>query len=97
MKFLCKIVLCFFLLFLATPTVVCLIDDEVNVSSFYNFSEEEENENDITFNEIQFISEISLYNLVAFLDDDLQHTSVHQDSIICRYKVSIFLPPPDLI
>ena len=97
MKFLCKIILSFFLLFLATPTVVCLIDDEINVSSFYNFSEEEETENDIVFNEIQFIPIISLYNFIAFLDDDLQLTGMNDDSIICKYKASIFLPPPDLI
>ena len=97
MKFLCEIVLCFFILFLATPTVVCLINDEVNVSSFYNFSKEEETDNDIVFNEIQFISEISLSNFVAFVDDDLQLTRVNDDSINCKYKASIFLPPPDLI
>ena len=41
MNFLCKIVLGTFFIFLVTPTVVSLIDNKVNISFFYNLSEEE--------------------------------------------------------
>ena len=56
MKFIVKIVLGLFIIFLATPTIVTALDSDVNLSYFYNLGEEEESHS--TFNEIKFIPSI---------------------------------------
>ncbi|NHN24229.1 hypothetical protein FIA58_000940 [Flavobacterium jejuense] len=82
---------------MSTPTIISFLDKDVDVSSFYNFSEEEENENDIAFHEIQLISETISYFIFSFVFREAKIFDLHDDLIICNYKASIFIPPPDLI
>lgn len=95
MKFLCKIVLGIFVLFLATPTIVAAINKDVDTSYFFNMSEEE---NHGAFNEIKSIP--SIYSIPLVFDfEGFQKVKylVLSDSKTTSIALNIFLPPPELI
>lgn len=95
MKFLCKIVLGIFILFLSTPTIVSVIDNDTDTSCFFNMSEEE-SPND--FNEIKTIP--SNYSIPIVIDyEGFQKVvfSIFNDRKVSSIFPNIFLPPPELI
>lgn len=47
MKIIAQVLLFVFVSFLITPTVVCVIKKDADISSFYSFSEEEKTQKDI--------------------------------------------------
>lgn len=97
MKFLCKIVLFFFIIFLSTPTIISCIDRDVNIASFYNFSEEEEEHtSDVSFDEIQLLTEMTSYYIFSIVNKKTNQFNLLHEHLICNFKVSIFIPPPDL-
>jgi hypothetical protein len=94
MKWVTKLMLLLFLTFLSTPTIVGMVDDDVEISCFYNLAEEEET--NPTVQEVKIlpfiqysISKFFCYEsfkfnvkLIHFLDyDNLAH--------------KIFSPPPN--
>lgn len=96
MKFLVNIVVLLFITFLSTPTIVSMIDEDVDTSYFYNMCEEEENH--VPFNDIKSLpstdfsfinfSFVKLYSLNVFIEYDLNFKNLaHQ----------IFSPPPEFI
>jgi hypothetical protein len=94
-KILCKIVLGIFILFLATPTVMSVIDKDIDTSYFFNMSEEE---NHCAFNEIKGIS--TIYSIPIDIDfEGFQKVkySVLNDRKANSITPNIFLPPPELI
>ena len=96
MNILCKIVLAIFVLFLATPTILSAIDNDIDTSCFFNMSEEEENHN--AFNEIKIIP--SIYSIPIVIDfEGFQKAkySVLNDRKTNSIVPNIFLPPPELI
>lgn len=98
MNFLSKIVLFFFITFLITPTIISVVNQDVDISSFYNLSEEEEkNGSSISFEEIKLIAKTDSYFLFYYSRIKLGVFNLQDDLIICNYKASIFIPPPDLI
>ncbi len=95
MKFLCKIVLIIFILFLATPTIVSAIDKSVDTSYFFNMSEEE---NHGAFNEIKSIP--TIYSIPLVIDfEGLQKVqySILKDRKVNSIKPTIFIEPPELV
>ena len=96
MKFLVHIVLCIFITFLSTPTLVGMIDDKVDTSYFYSMCEEEENH--APFNEIKSIPS----NHYSLLNIDLEESkafdiSTKHDVAFFNLAHQIFSPPPNLI
>lgn len=96
MKFLCSGFLILFITFLATPTLIGFVDEEVNTSYFYNMCEEEENH--VPFNEIKSLPS----NNFSFLNLDTEEKQ--QFDICSKFDVQffnlahqIFSPPPNMI
>lgn len=96
MKFWIKIILFLFIVFLSTPTIVSAIDEEVDISCFYNMTEEEENT--INFNEIKSFPIVSDYLSDFLQTKTLQKIFRTNDELIeSSYCVSILIPPPELL
>ena len=92
MKFLTQIVLFLFLAFLATPTIVSMIESDTDLSYVYNLSEEE------THKEIKEIPalventvQLSLFKI------SLKSTFINSENLLKHDNVSeeIFSPPPE--
>lgn len=96
MKFLYLSVLLFFMSFLSTPTVISLIDKEVDISYFYTLCEEEERQ--VCFDELKtlflmsFVIDVLSYNLPILLNI-FSETSL--SFTILSHQ--IFSPPPEII
>lgn len=95
MKLKVQIVLILFMSFLATPTVLSVINGDVDTSFFYNMAEEEENH--VSFNEIKMLPVFfSIPNLKMLLFKN-NSFDVINDLKLKSLSVNIFLPPPELI
>lgn len=95
MKFISRIVLFIFVLFLATPTIVLAIDKDINTSFFFNIDEEESHN---VFKEIKSIS--SIYSILFVIDfEGFQKVkfSILKDRKVSSISLSIFSPPPELV
>lgn len=96
MKIWISIILFFFLTFLATPTILVIVDKEADTSCFYNLAEEEEN--NANFNEIKFFQVNSDFISEYYLEYTLQKTFRNFDEHLhSAYCVSIVIPPPELL
>lgn len=92
MKLLVNILLLIFLSFLATPTIVSLIQDDVDVSVAYNLNEEE------VHKELQEIKAGPNEFTFFFLMKELKTKSQINTEYLLRHKLvfgDIFLPPPE--
>jgi hypothetical protein len=95
-KILVKIVVSIFMLFLATPTIVSIIDKDVDTSYFFNMSEEEENH--CAFNEIKSIpTAFSIPMLIDFEGFQKAKFSIFAERKVNAVKINILLQPPELI
>lgn len=95
MKLKVQIVLILFMSFLATPTVLGVINADVDTSYFYNMAEEEENH--VSFNEIKMLPAFfSIPNLKMLLFKN-NNFNVIDDLKLKSLSINIFLPPPELI
>ncbi|PWA04604.1 hypothetical protein [Flavobacterium psychrotolerans] len=91
MKIIAGIVLFIFVTFLITPTVVCLIEKNTDISVFYGFSEEEHSSKqikaifhfDVTYETLQLC--------------DLNSSLIHSENLSKHDKIAskIFIPPPE--
>ncbi|MFN8274088.1 MAG: hypothetical protein U0X58_04315 [Flavobacteriaceae bacterium] len=93
MKWLAQILLVLFVTFLATPTIVSLIEKSTDTSYFYSMSEEEQAHKEIK----------------ADLNVDLSYALLHFPSRVSKIILSpdcvkhdnlastIFIPPPELV
>lgn len=96
MKIKVQIVLILFLSFLATPTVLSVINEDIDTSYFYNMAEEEENH--VSFNEIKMLP--AFFSIPDYLK--FSHLKDNNFNVIDNLKVkklsaNIFLPPPEFI
>lgn len=95
MKFMYKIVLGIFILFLATPTIVSVIDKDIDISYFFKLGEEETYS---AFNEIKSIP--TIYSIPLVIDfEGIQKVkySILKDRKVNSIKPKVFLPPPELM
>lgn len=91
MKTIARLLLFLFLSFLITPTVVCVIEKNADVSFFYSFSEEEKTQKEIkavNFIDIEITSiDLSQLNCKIIFSENL---SKHD-----HISSTIFIPPPE--
>jgi hypothetical protein len=97
MKFLCILFSIFFITFLSTPTVICLIDNQVDTKCFYNLCEEEK-ENNVCFDEIKSVtsSDFDLNNLFFYFTNS-SNNSIEANLSFINLTNQIFSPPPDSV
>lgn len=96
MKFLVNIVLLMFITFLSTPTLIGMLDKEVDTSCFYSLAEEEENI--VSFNEIKSIPSTH-YAIVDFEIEENTSSSISKQHNFVFFNLAhqIFSPPPNKI
>jgi len=93
MKLTAQLVLLFFIAFLVTPTIVSVIEKDVDLSLFYSFSEEEKTNKDIK----------AIFNIeVATTPDNiypLNHSLILSENLSKHDIISskIFIPPPEQV
>lgn len=95
MKFLCILFSFFFITFLSTPTIISLIDKEVDTSYFYTMCEEEE-ENNVCFDEIKSVASSDLTNFF-FHSTNSSNVSIETNLSFTNLAHQIFSPPPDIV
>ena len=93
MKKIAGILLFIFVTFLITPTVVCAIENDADVSGVYSFSEEEQVHKDI---KIVFYFD-QLYNTIYLFDVNTVVISTIKSLEHDDISLGIFIPPPELI
>jgi len=93
MKIIARLLLFIFVSFLITPTVICVIKKDLDISAFYSFSEEEKAQKEIK----------------AILNFDIEITSKDLLRLNCKIILSenlskhnniftkIFIPPPEQV
>jgi hypothetical protein len=96
MKFLCISILLFFITFLSTPTIISMIDEEVDTSYFYTTCEEEENQ--VCFDEIKTIPFINFeFTNLSYNLPNLLNVSTEANLSFTNLAHQIFSPPPEII
>ena len=96
MKYLCKIIVYLFILFLSTPTIISFVEDDIDTSSFYNLSEEEHI--CTAFTEIKTIpASYSIPLIIDFEGSQKAKFSVFNETKINSIKPKVFLQPPELL
>lgn len=90
MKIIVRLVLFVFFSFLITPTIICVIKKNADLSAFYSFSEEEQTQKEIIAvvnNDVQSVAVVfcRLNCKLIFSENLSQH-----DTIFSK----IFIPPP---
>lgn len=96
MKFLCILFSFLFIAFLSTPTVISMIDKEVDTSYFYTMCEEEENH--VYFDEIKSVasSGLDLTNFF-FHSTNSSNVSIEANLSFTNLAHQIFSPPPEIV
>jgi hypothetical protein len=96
MKFLCITFLLFFTSFLATPTIISMIDKDVDISCFYSVSEDEEEM--VSFDEIKSIT-TSDHQMTYVLSKASSKLNVSLKPFLNFTNLAhqIFSPPPEFI
>ena len=97
MKLLVNIFLFIFIIFLATPTLIGMVDKEADTSYFYTMCEEEENHS--PFNEIKTVQTTN-YSVIHFSFGELAKLNVLMEHDLLSFDNlahQIFSPPPHLI
>lgn len=96
MRILSKIVLLFFLVFLTGPSVITIIDDSSDLTTYFDFSEEEE-EKEVNFNEFKLLAPSLFISEIVFPDIKLNIFVLKDDCFVNRLFKTIFIPPPEKI
>jgi len=96
MKFLCITFLFLFTSFLATPTLISMIDKDADTSYFYTVSEDEEEM--VSFDEIKSVT-ITDHQLAYVLSNESSNSCFTLQAILNFTNLAhqIFSPPPELI
>jgi hypothetical protein len=95
MKLIASCVLFIFVSFLATPTIVTLIEKNTDVSMFYSFAEEE---NHKEIKEVKASLNLGFeYPLIGM--ELRSNSKIISNNLLRHDKITeeIFIPPPDLI
>lgn len=92
MKFVAKILILLFVIFLATPTVVSLIEKSCDTSYFYSMSEEEHHKE--VKAEFKFTPEITFINLSGNTSGLILSENLSKHDNV---SATIFIPPPEQV
>lgn len=94
MKFLARLLLVFFIFFLATPTIVSVIKKNTDVSMFFSFNEEEMHKDFKEFKadltpkyDVTFVNLSNTTSSIIISENLSRHDNVSEQ---------IFSPPPEL-
>ena len=84
--------------FLSTPTIISILDKDADISYFYTLSEEEEEENQVSFDEIKSVA-LSSQELLSFFHNSSVTLNVTMVANLSFTNLAhqIFSPPPELI
>ncbi len=93
MKIIARLLLFVFVSFLVTPTVVCVIKKDADISAFYSFSEEEK-----THKEFKAIINFDVVCAPVYLSQ-LNRRVIFSENLSKHDKISskIFIPPPEQV
>ncbi len=82
--------------FLSTPTIISVLDNDVDISYFYTLSEEEESQ--VSFDEIKSVA-LSSQELLSFFHNSSVTLNVTMVANLSFTNLAhqIFSPPPELI
>lgn len=82
--------------FLSTPTIISVLDKDADISYFYTLSEEEENQ--VSFDEIKSVA-LSSQELLSFFYNSSVTLNVAMVANLSFTNLAhqIFSPPPELI
>ncbi|MCL9770070.1 hypothetical protein NAT47_06555 [Flavobacterium sp. HXWNR69] len=96
MKLFVNLFLFIFISFLSTPTIIGIVNKEVNISYFYNMCEEEENH--APFNEIKTVP-FANYSFLVFSTSYIERLDFVVEHIISFDNLAhqIFSPPPNIL
>lgn len=97
-KITAQLLLLFFLSFLITPTVVCVIEKSTDISLNYEFSEEENQKENKELKELK--SDFTLKNQLEFIAFKFNYSkNIISENVSKHNPISeeIFIPPPELI
>ncbi len=94
MKLIINTVLFLFIIFLSTPTVVGMFDDDVDISCIYNLAEEEET--NPTVLEVKILPLIQ-YTFLNFFIFETSKFNVNLNHVLSYNNLAhkIFSPPPN--
>ncbi len=83
--------------FLSTPTIISVLDKDADISYFYTLSEEEE-ENQVSFDEIKSVA-LSSQELLSFFYNSSAtlNVAILANLSFTNLAHQIFSPPPELI
>ena len=93
MKMIARIILFLFVVFLLTPTIVCAIEENVDTSVFYSFSEEEQ-----AHKQIKAIFHFDIaYETINI--SELNSSLIHSENLSKHDNIAskILIPPPKLV
>lgn len=96
MKLLISFIVFLFIAFLSIPTIVGMMDENADTSCFYSMCEEEEN--DVSYNDMNWIP----LNPYTFLNVELEEThsiSICKGLLLPYFNLAhqIFAPPPNIL
>lgn len=82
--------------FLSTPTIISVLDKDADISYFYTLSEEEENQ--VSFDEIKSVA-LSSQELLSFFYNSSAtlNVAILANLSFTNLAHQIFSPPPELI
>ena len=92
MKFVVKILLVVFLVFLSTPTIVSLIEKSTDTSFFFDLSEEEEE------SQKEFKADFKFYSAIEFVTFSVSTSNLILSEDITEHDniaATIFVTPPE--
>lgn len=94
MKFVVKILLVVFLVFLSTPTIVSLIEKSTDTSFFFDLSEEEEE------SQKEFKADFKFYSDIEFVTFSVSTSNLILSEDITKHDniaATIFVTPPEQV
>ena len=93
MKLAAQILLFVFITFLATPTIVSVIEKNADTSLFYSFSEEEK-----AHKEVKAVFNFNVVNTPVNFSN-LNSGLIHSENLSKHDKIAskIFIPPPEQV
>ena len=94
MKFVVKILLVVFLVFLSTPTIVSMIEKSTDTSFFFDLSEEEEE------SQKEFKADFKFYSALEFVAFSIDTSNLILSESLSKHdniSATIFVTPPEQV
>ena len=83
-----------FAMLISAPTIISVLDKDIDVSMFYNIAEEENSKETAKLYELKLNSHLVLNDLVGYSDHD--NTFSFYLNINSQFELESFSPPPEV-